>query len=106
MSAHDAGAVLAALGDDTRRALVQRLAAGVARTATELAAGLPISRQAVARHLVLLREARLVRAERVGRETRYALDPAGVDAARSWLDGIERTWDARLDRLADLAETE
>lgn len=104
MTALDAGAVLGALGDPTRREIVTRLADRVEATATELAAGLPVTRQAVAKHLATLREARLVSRRRVGREARYRLEVDTMAAARDWIAQVEATWDARLDRLAALAE--
>lgn len=103
-AAADAGTVLAALADPTRRRILTRLAEGVQATATELARELPMSRQAVSRHLATLRRAHLVTAERTGREARYALEPDGLRAARAWLDEVAATWDTRLDRLAALAE--
>ena len=104
MSRADPGEVLAALGDPTRQQIVTRLASGQARTATELARDLPITRQGVAKHLATLRDAHVVHREEVGRESRYRLDRDAIAAARSWIADIEATWDARLDRLAGLAE--
>ena len=65
-------AVFAALADPTRRAVLRSIASGEASTATELAERLPVTRQAVRKHLALLEQAQLVDAERVGRETRWA----------------------------------
>lgn len=103
-SAADAGAVLAALADPTRRRIVMRLAEGAQATATQLARELPVTRQAVARHLATLRRARLVRADRAGRETRYTLQPDALRAAQAWIDEVGERWDTRLDRLAAMAE--
>src|SRR3954453_15360072 len=77
--------VFAALGDATRRTVYERLAAG-STTATQLAAELPVTRQAVAKHLAVLEDAGLVRAERAGRERRFSPPPAprgGGASARS-----------------------
>jgi DNA-binding transcriptional ArsR family regulator len=100
----DVGRVLGALGDDTRRSIIGRLASGATPTATELAAELPISRQAVAKHLRVLEEARLVSARRSGREARYELTPAALADAATWIDEVSATWDRRLARLKEAAE--
>ena len=91
--------LFAALADPTRRHLVERLASGGSASATALAAELPISRQAVAKHLAALREAELVRADRVGRETLYSLDPEPLDAATKWISTVGAEWDGRLAKL-------
>jgi DNA-binding transcriptional ArsR family regulator len=96
------GAVFVALADPTRRHLVETLAEGPAATATGLAATLPISRQAVAKHLHLLEEARLVRRRRQGREAIFELDPAPMSDAAAWMATVGAEWDQRLDRLRTL----
>jgi DNA-binding transcriptional ArsR family regulator len=98
MTPDRAGPVFSALSDPTRRDVVRRLAAGSA-TATELAAELPITRQAVAKHLSTLAQAGLVRAERSGREVRYLLTPEPLGTAVSWIAELDTTWDERLDAL-------
>jgi DNA-binding transcriptional ArsR family regulator len=101
-----ADAVFAALADPTRRRLIERLARGGTVTASALAGELPISRQAIAKHLGALGRARLVHSERVGRETRYALDPAPLADAASWIASVGAEWDERLGALKTLlAET-
>lgn len=97
-----ADAVFAALADPTRRSLVERLAGGGTATASALAGELPISRQAVAKHLGALGRARLVRSKRVGRETRYSLDPAPLTAAAEWIARVGGEWDGRLADLERL----
>ena len=92
--------VFAALGDPTRRWIVERLSGDGPQTATQLAAGLPISRQAVAKHLGSLADAGIVDAVRAGRETRYELQPERLDAAAAWVTEIGARWDERLDRLS------
>lgn len=79
-----ASAVFDALGDPTRRQIIASLARGSA-SATALAAQLPISRQAVAKHLCSLRAAELVSCERVGRELLYTLDRAPLEEAARWI---------------------
>jgi DNA-binding transcriptional ArsR family regulator len=97
MSATDA--VFAALADPTRRHLIEALATRPA-SATRLAADLPISRQAVAKHLAGLRAADLVRAERSGRETLYSLDPEPLTDAAEWMARVGAEWDSRLAELS------
>jgi len=94
-----AGAVFDALSDPTRRQVLRGVAERGPLTATALAASLPISRQAVAKHLGVLREAGLVQAERVGRETRFEATPAPLTEAAQWLTATGAAWDQRLDRL-------
>jgi DNA-binding transcriptional ArsR family regulator len=95
--------VFDALGDPTRRHLVETLAEREA-TATELAAELPVTRQAVAKHLTALREAGLVESRRSGRETLYRLEPAPLNRAAAWIAQVGGAWDARLGRLRDHLE--
>jgi DNA-binding transcriptional ArsR family regulator len=89
-----------ALADPNRRLLVERLGDGPHRVG-ELAAGLPISRPAVSRHLRLLREAGLVVVERQGRRHLYRLDEAGADEIRRYL---ERVWGDAVTRFRLLAD--
>jgi len=92
------GAVFDALADPTRRHLVEALA-GDPATATALSASLPISRQAVAKHLDLLGRAGLVERRRHGRETIFELRTAPLVEASGWIDGVGAEWDERLRRL-------
>ena len=95
--------VFHALGDPTRRHIVESLAQGEA-TATQLAADLPVTRQAVAKHLTALREAGLVESRRQGRETLYRVNAEPLDAAAAWIVRVGGEWDARLDRLRTFVE--
>jgi DNA-binding transcriptional ArsR family regulator len=95
----DAESVLSALGDPTRRSLLEAVAGQGPSTATELAGPAGISRQAVSKHLATLEAAGLVRADRVGRETRYEVVPRSLDPATAWLDRVGSAWDRRLTRL-------
>ncbi len=97
-----AGAVFAALADPTRRHLVAALAAGGGATATGLAADLPISRQAVAKHLATLGRAGLVQQHRRGRESLFELDPRPLADAAGWLTTVGTEWDTRLADLKRL----
>lgn len=99
-----AGAVFEALADPTRRAVLRNVAERGPVTATELAAVLPVTRQAIAKHLAVLRDAGLVTGERAGRETRFTAQPATLAAAGRWLMATGSAWDDRLARLARRAE--
>ena len=91
-----AGAVFAALADPTRRSVMQRVAERGSATATELAAELPVTRQAVAKHLGALEQAGLVAATRQGRETRFTVTPEPLTDAMAWLADVGAAWDRRL----------
>jgi DNA-binding transcriptional ArsR family regulator len=92
--------IFAALADPSRRSMLERLAERGSASQSELADELPVTRQAVAKHLTTLSNAGLVRAERRGRETRYELDSAPLDAAAEWLERVGAEWDERLAALA------
>jgi DNA-binding transcriptional ArsR family regulator len=92
-------AVFAALADPTRRSILRAVAETGPVTATALSGTLPITRQAVAKHLGLLREAGLVVADRAGRETRFTAVAEPLDALAAWAADAGRHWDDRLSRL-------
>ena len=94
-----ADAVFGALADPTRRRLLSEIA-GSPATATELAGSLPISRQAVVKHLGALAEAGLIERERAGREVRFHVTPAPLSDAVSWMARVGAQWDERLASLA------
>jgi DNA-binding transcriptional ArsR family regulator len=96
--------LFAALGDETRLALVTRLSAGGAVSVTRLTAGSGVSRQAVSKHLRVLAGAGLVRGSRRGRESLWRLEPRRLDEARRSLDHLSRQWDEALDRLKMFVE--
>jgi DNA-binding transcriptional ArsR family regulator len=96
--------VFQALSDPTRREVLSLVAQGRARTATELAAALPVSRQAVAKHLAILEDARLVDGERAGRSTRFRATPEPLSDAMAWMAEVGGRWDARLARLEAAAQ--
>lgn len=98
-TADPAGLVFGALADPMRRRLLSQIAAGPA-TATELASGLPISRQAVTKHLGSLSDAGLLERERSGRDVRYRVTPAPLSNAVSWMAEVGGQWDERLARLS------
>lgn len=91
--------VFAALSDATRRTLLTRLADGGPATATQLAAELPITRQAVIKHLEALRDAQLVTSARAGREVRYTVTPEPLADAVGWIADVGAQWDSRLAAL-------
>ncbi|MFC5754144.1 ArsR/SmtB family transcription factor [Actinomadura rugatobispora] len=99
-----AGEVLTALADPTRRAILEVLAARGEASATTLAAGLPVSRQAVVKHLAVLDAAGLVTAHRRGREVRYTVRPERLTAMARWMAGVAAEWDARLAAIKRIAE--
>jgi len=92
-------AVFAALADPTRRAVIGRLAQEPL-SASALAGELPVSRQAIAKHLAALDAAGLVVAVREGRDVRYRVTPAPLEDAVAWMTRVGGEWDARLERLA------
>jgi DNA-binding transcriptional ArsR family regulator len=94
-----AEAVFAAMADPTRRAVLRGVAEDGPLTATELAGRLPVSRQAIAKHLAILEDAGLVRPERSGRENRWSVTPQPLADAGRWLAEAGSAWDDRLQRL-------
>jgi DNA-binding transcriptional ArsR family regulator len=93
--------VFAALADLTRLSLIAKLAHGVPCTISTLTNDTKLTRQAVSKHLRVLEQARLLRSRREGRESRFALNPEPLDAARRYLALVLRQWDDALDRLRD-----
>jgi DNA-binding transcriptional ArsR family regulator len=95
--------VFVALADPTRRSILAALASSGPATATDLAHRLPITRQAIAKHLALLADAGLVIAEPgERRRIRYQLQSAPMQIAQQFLAALARDWDARLDALKRL----
>ncbi|WP_428264864.1 ArsR/SmtB family transcription factor [Haliangium sp.] len=94
-----AAGVFAALGDPIRLSLVRRLAEQSPLSATRLGDGLPVTRQAVAKHLRVLTDAGILSARKRGRERLYSLEAERVRQAREALDDIAAGWDRALQRL-------
>lgn len=95
--------VLAALGDDTRWSILAALGEGDA-SASALAQRLPVTRQAIAKHLAVLSEVGVVEPVRVGREVRYRVIGATLSATATRLDAIGRAWEQRLAPIKEIAE--
>jgi ArsR family transcriptional regulator, cadmium/lead-responsive transcriptional repressor len=93
-----------AIGDPTRRRMLDLLLADGQGTATTLSARLPVTRQAVAKHLVVLDRVGLVRSTPAGRENRYHVDEAQLARAVAQLNAVGTLWDGRLRRIKSLAE--
>jgi len=91
--------VFDALADATRRQVLRRLADRGPQTPTELADHLPVSRQAVSKHLDVLGRAGLVTSARAGRETRFTFQPEPLTDAAAWMAEVGSTWDRRLEAL-------
>ena len=95
----DSASTFAALGDETRLRLVARLTGEGPLSIARLTDGLPITRQAVTKHLRVMEDAGLVRSSAQGRERVWELEERRLELARQHLDTISREWDARLARL-------
>ena len=94
----------AALGDETRLALVAKLADGRSHSISQLSAGSRLTRQAISKHLRVLETAGMVRHTRVGRESRFAFDPQPIEGIKKYLESVSQQWDESLSRLRALVE--
>lgn len=104
---NDLSRTFAALGDDTRRGIVARLATGGEATLSDLAAPFDMSQTAVSKHVRILSDAGLVRIDKRGRTRFCALETDRLRQAMEWLETHQRFWEARFDALdAYLDETE
>ena len=97
----DVDRVFHALGDPTRRALLEKLSQGPV-SVSRLAEPLNITLAAVVQHLQVLEDSGLVRTEKVGRVRTCRIEAAGLSVAATWISDRRTTWDRRLDRLGDL----
>ena len=98
--------VLAAMADPTRRQLLDMLAADGPATASTLAAGLPISRQAIVKHLAILAGAGLVTSSKHGRDVRFVVETERLAQTAHWMAGLAAEWDARLAMIKQIAEAQ
>jgi DNA-binding transcriptional ArsR family regulator len=96
--------MFAALGDETRLALVGLLSSQGPLSITRLTAGSAVTRQAVTKHLNVLASAGFVRGKRHGRERVWELEPQQVEIARRYLDQVSKRWDEALNRLRTFVE--
>lgn len=101
--------VFAALGDETRLALIARLSNGRPASISELTdaqatGGTKLTRQAITKHLRVLERARIVRGVRAGRESLFELDPKPMEELREYLDLVSEQWDQALGRLKSFVE--
>jgi DNA-binding transcriptional ArsR family regulator len=93
-----------AIGDPIRRQILDLLLAAGDGTSTSLSERLPVTRQAVAKHLSVLERARLVNSRAAGREVRFRVDDAQLARAVAQLAAVGSAWDARLQRIKKIAE--
>ena len=93
--------VFHALGDPTRRAIVEKLSQGPI-SVSRLAEPLDVTLAAVVQHLLVLEESGLVQTEKIGRVRTCSLEPGGLLVAEKWIDDRRSMWERRLDRLGDL----
>jgi DNA-binding transcriptional ArsR family regulator len=101
-SKHD---VFQAIADPTRRSML-KLLAGKEMAIAEIVAHFPVSRTAVNKHLYVLSDAGLVRSRKVGRETRYRLQPQPLQELKQWLAFFDQYWDEKLANLKDFVESD
>jgi DNA-binding transcriptional ArsR family regulator len=97
--------VLAALADPMRRQILDVLAARGAASASALAGELPVSRQAIVKHLGVLERAGLVENRRSGREVQFAVCPEPLSSTASWMARLAADWDTRLAAIKRIAES-
>jgi|SRR5687768_5185184 len=96
--------IFAALGDETRLALVAKLSNGTPQSIAHLTDGTRMTRQAVTKHLRVLEGARIVRSVRAGRENLFELDPEPIRQVRDYADVVSEQWDQALARLKAFVE--
>ena len=105
MGKHDIGRIFDALGDPTRRAIVDRLSAAPA-SVSHLAVPLDITVTAVSQHLAVLEKCGLVRTQKVGRVRTCSIEGAGFDALSQWISDHRKQWEQRLDKLGEILDEE
>ena len=97
--------LFAALGDETRLALVWKLADGRPHSISQLTQGSKLTRQAITKHLRVLQRAGMVRCDRQGRESRFEFDAQPIEDIRQYLDLVSQQWDRALSRLKAFVES-
>ena len=96
--------MFAALGDETRLALVAKLCGGQPRSISHLTRGSSLTRQAITKHLRVLERVEIVRSVHAGRESLFELNPEPIDEMRKYLDRVSELWDRKLARLKSFVE--
>jgi DNA-binding transcriptional ArsR family regulator len=96
--------VFAALGDETRLALVAKLAAGQPYSISQLTKGSKLTRQAISKHLRVLETVGMVQSVRTGRENLFEFDPRPIEGIKEYLDFVSEQWDEALSRLKSFVE--
>jgi DNA-binding transcriptional ArsR family regulator len=96
--------VFAALGDETRLALVAKLSRGRPYSISHLTQGSKLTRQAITKHLRVLESVGIVRSVRTGRESRFEFDPQPMEEIKKYLDFVSEQWDRALSRLKSFVE--
>ena len=96
--------VFAALGDETRLALVAKLCGGRPYSISQLTQGSKLTRQAITKHLRVLESVGIVRSVRTGRENRFEFNPRPIEGIREYLDFVSQQWDGALSRLKSFVE--
>jgi DNA-binding transcriptional ArsR family regulator len=96
--------VFAALGDETRLALVAKLCGGRPHSIAQLTRGSRLTRQAITKHLRVLESAGIVHSVRRGRESRFEFDPQPIEGMKDYLDFVSEQWDQALSRLKSFVE--
>ena len=100
----DPGPVFSALADPTRRDVLRKLSRDGPATLSEISAGMPVSRQAIAKHLSLLEDAGLIEGAGATRRRTYRLTPGPLEGAVGWMADVGADWDERLERLRRIVE--
>jgi len=96
--------VFAALGDETRLALMAKLCGGRPHSISQLTRGSKLTRQAITKHLRVLESAGIVHSVRSGRESRFEFDPEPMEGIKEYLDFVSEQWDQALSRLKSFVE--
>jgi DNA-binding transcriptional ArsR family regulator len=96
--------VFAALGDETRLALVMKLSGGEPHSISQLTRGSRLTRQAITKHLQVLERVAIVRSVRAGRESLFELNPKPLEDIKGYLDRVSELWDRKLARLKSFVE--
>ncbi len=103
MEHHADQLIFRAIADPTRRAIIDMLSSGD-RSIGDIAAGFDMTRPAVAKHLAILKDGRLIDVEKRGRERIHRLRPDTLKSAASWINQFDRFWDDRLAKLKEVVE--